>query len=80
MSFLLYVIILAAVFTPLTIELQHLVKQWPSEITKFAKGLKVVKIVTVTDLKKLSIEDIQSADIIVTTSGIFKSEALWAQA
>ena len=54
-------------------------KQWPSEISKFAKGLNVVKIVTIVDLKKLSIQDIQEADVIVTTSSIFKSEALWAQ-
>lgn len=54
-------------------------KQWPSEISKFAKGLNVVKIVSIVDLKKLSIEDIQEADVIVTTSSIFKSEVLWAQ-
>lgn len=58
--------------------LQHLTKQWPSEIKKFAgTTLKVLSLVTVADLKKATIAIIQSADVIVCSSTLFRSDLFY---
>ncbi|THH27510.1 hypothetical protein EUX98_g6678 [Antrodiella citrinella] len=53
----------------------HLTKQWEKEVYKFTgkKRFKVVVIGTVGNLNKVTIEDIQEADIVVIASSIFKS-------
>lgn len=57
----------------------HLIKQWPAEITKFVgKALKVIPIITLANLNKLTVAEIESADIIVVSATIFKSEAYWS--
>lgn len=63
---------------------QHLCAQWPSEIKKFTKGAKnggpkVIVIKDVGGLKKNTIEDIQTADIIVIADTVFKSPLYWPQ-
>ena len=52
----------------------HLTLQWVSEIKKFTgKAYKAIGIATVASLNKLTIKDIEEADIIVIASNIFKS-------
>ncbi|KAJ3042657.1 hypothetical protein HDV00_006936 [Rhizophlyctis rosea] len=55
----------------------HLVKQWPTEIQKFLgksfsdKHVKVIS--TVANLNKLTIADVEQAEVIVMASSVFKS-------
>ncbi|TCD71750.1 hypothetical protein EIP91_005516 [Steccherinum ochraceum] len=53
----------------------HLTKQWEKEVHKFTgkKRFSVVNIATVAQLNKVTIEDIQNADIVIIASNIFKS-------
>ncbi|KAF6761679.1 DNA repair protein rad8 [Ephemerocybe angulata] len=52
----------------------HLTRQWNSEVGKFLKKkMKVVVISTVANLNKVTIEEIQEADIVIVASNIFKS-------
>ncbi|PRP86950.1 DNA repair protein rad8, partial [Planoprotostelium fungivorum] len=52
----------------------HLVRQWPSEFSKFVgKELSVVAIKDQSDLNNLSVKDILQADVIVVAVTIFKS-------
>lgn len=64
-----------AVKGTLVIVPSHLTRQWNSEIEKFlGKGrFKVIAISTVANLNKVTIEDIQKADIIIIAGNIFKS-------
>ncbi|KAF8680902.1 C-5 cytosine-specific DNA methylase [Rhizoctonia solani] len=53
----------------------HLVLQWPSEVKKFTgKELKVVVAKDQKDLNNISIQDIIDADVVITASGIYKSD------
>ncbi|KAH7343761.1 hypothetical protein B0J17DRAFT_713921 [Rhizoctonia solani] len=53
----------------------HLVLQWPSEVKKFtAKEFKVVVVKDQKDLNGSTIQDIIDADIVITASGVFKSD------
>ena len=53
----------------------QLMSQWPKEIKKFTnKAFKVVVIKTIIDLNKLSVEDIENADIVVSTNNLFHSD------
>lgn len=55
----------------------HLPKQWESETKKFLKSgkLKVIVLKTVADLNKITIEDIQEADIVIASSTLQRSNA-----
>jgi hypothetical protein len=55
----------------------HLNGQWNSEVSKFLKkgSLDVVAVQNVTDLNKVTVEDIQDADIVLLSSSIFTSTA-----
>lgn len=54
----------------------QLMKQWDSEVTKFTgKAYRTLVISNVSALNKITIEDIQSVDIVITPSNLFKSEA-----
>ncbi|KAJ3379866.1 hypothetical protein HDU84_006341 [Entophlyctis sp. JEL0112] len=56
----------------------HLLKQWPNEIEKFTgNALKTIVIGDVSNLNKLSIQDIMKADIVVASSKIFVSQKYW---
>lgn len=57
--------------------MQHLFKQWPSEIDKFCTGLNVLTIGDYTRLKALTIQDFQEADVIVTSFKLFTSAPFW---
>ena len=53
----------------------QLMSQWPKEIKKFTnKAFKVVVIKTIVDLNKLRVEDIENADIVVSTNNLFHSD------
>ncbi|CAE6412947.1 unnamed protein product [Rhizoctonia solani] len=53
----------------------HLVLQWPSEVKKFTgKELKVVVAKDQKDLNNITIQEIIDADIVITASGIYKSD------
>jgi len=53
----------------------HLANQWPSEIQKFTgSALKVEVVKTVGDLNRLSILDLQDADVVVVASSVLRSQ------
>jgi SNF2-related domain len=54
----------------------HLPKQWESETKKFLKSgkLKVIVLKTVSDLNKITIEDIEEADIVIASSSLQRSD------
>eukprot|EP00873_Tetraselmis_striata_P026775 jgi/Tetstr1/447039/TSEL_034496.t1 len=52
----------------------HLMNQWPSEIHKFTGNrLKVEVVKTVGDLGRLTVEQLQDADVVVAASSLFRS-------
>jgi len=52
----------------------HLVKQWEEEINKHrSRAVSVYTLTTINHLKKLTYGAIQQADIIIASSGLFKS-------
>lgn len=54
----------------------HLTRQWEGEAYKFLgkkSGYKIVRLTTAADINKVSIEDIENADIVVVASNLFKS-------
>ncbi|KAG8885935.1 hypothetical protein FRB98_001541 [Tulasnella sp. 332] len=52
----------------------HLVKQWESEVTKFTKStFNVLAICTAVNLKKVTVEKIMDADIVIMASSVFNS-------
>ncbi|KAJ3115629.1 hypothetical protein HDU96_000322 [Phlyctochytrium bullatum] len=56
----------------------HLLNQWPDEIKKFlGKTVKVEVIKDMNSLNKLSIEDLEKADIVVASSKILSSVNYW---
>lgn len=55
-------------------------KQWPSEIAKFAsEALTVIRINDRNDLKKNTIRNFQDADVVLVSSSVFKAAAYWPQ-
>ncbi|KAM0749618.1 hypothetical protein T439DRAFT_289966 [Meredithblackwellia eburnea MCA 4105] len=57
----------------------HLTEQWPQEIKKFTgKGLNVITIQNVNDLKAETIATFKEADIVVVTESLFKSHIYWS--
>ena len=60
----------AEAFVPLKATLvlapSHLLKQWPREVEKFSGGaLKTIIIHTMSDINKLTIKELQKADVVV---------------
>ncbi|KAJ3007556.1 UNVERIFIED_CONTAM: hypothetical protein HDU68_003463, partial [Siphonaria sp. JEL0065] len=56
----------------------HLMEQWPSEIKKFTgDSLAIIIIKDVGFLNKLTVRDIQKADIVIASSKIFNSAKYW---
>ena len=51
----------------------QLMKQWPDEINRFCPGLRTIVVRTINDLKKLSVKDIQSADIVLVAITVLRS-------
>eukprot|EP00026_Physarum_polycephalum_P000576 Phypoly_transcript_00577.p1 GENE.Phypoly_transcript_00577~~Phypoly_transcript_00577.p1 ORF type:complete len:1459 (+),score=393.26 Phypoly_transcript_00577:191-4378(+) len=52
----------------------HLMRQWPNEISRFTGDhFNVVQITTLMQLKKLTIKNLQKADIVVVASSLFYS-------
>ena len=62
----------------LTIVPAHLCKQWPSEIRKFTKGaIDPITILDMNDFKKLTVEQVLEAEMIVVSESVFNSDLLW---
>lgn len=58
----------------------HLIKQWPSEITKFlGRNVKTISIENAGHLKKHTIEDFQNADIVCVSGGLLKNKSYLGQ-
>lgn len=51
----------------------HLLGQWAVEVGKFTTGLRCLRIDSVASLKKLSVADIQIADIVLASQNLFAS-------
>jgi len=56
----------------------HLMRQWPNEVAKFMgkamEGRKMVTLKTIADLNRLTIKDVQDADIVVAAIQIFRQD------
>jgi len=68
-----------AVKATLIVVPKHLMKQWPKEINKFTdSGLAVVQLDTAARLKKVTIQEIMDADIVIMPESLFTSPVFWA--
>lgn len=57
---------------------KHLSEQWPDEVKKFTQpALRTIVIQNHADLKKHTIEDFQSADIVIVSESLFTSDVYW---
>ncbi len=62
----------------LTIVPAHLCKQWPSEIKKFTKNaIDPITIFDMNQFKKLTVEEILKADMVVVSESVFSAGLLW---
>ncbi|BFZ58826.1 hypothetical protein PYCC9005_005891 [Savitreella phatthalungensis] len=54
----------------------HLIKQWPAEVEKFlGHSTRCIKIENMAHLKRLTVQEIQAADIVCVQVSLFKMEA-----
>ncbi|KAG5191268.1 hypothetical protein JKP88DRAFT_174699 [Tribonema minus] len=53
----------------------HLMKQWPSEVAKFAgTSLRVKLIKTLSDMSRLTVADMQHSNLVVVAATVFRSD------
>lgn len=57
----------------------HLTMQWPSEFTKFtgADNIKVLAIMNMTQMNKVSIQDVLDSDVVVVSETLFSGDLYW---
>lgn len=70
------------VFTPATLVIvpKHLMGQWPEEVSKFlGKSKKVCCIKDMNSLNKLSIDEVQRADIVIVSFALFTTDKYFAR-